>query len=95
MITTNCELKLELEHVADELPSLRSDGFSCDVRAGSGIGRSLCCCSWWTVWTVQILSGQLTFITETFELLTKSYAKFDSLFVIIREYSMRNCMFTW
>jgi len=31
--------------------------------------------------TVQILSVQLTFITETFELLTKSCAKFDSLYV--------------
>ena len=38
------------------------------------------------------LSWQLTFITETFELLTKKLCK---VWFIISEYSGRDCMFTW
>jgi len=40
--------------------------------------------------TVSILSGQLTFISETYELLTKSC----TVCFVVREYSMRNYMFT-
>jgi len=38
------------------------------------------------------LSWQLTFITETFELLTKKLCK---VWFVISEYSGRDCMFTW
>jgi len=38
------------------------------------------------------LSWQQTFITETFELLTKKLCK---VWFVISEYSVRDCMFTW
>jgi len=60
------------------LPLGRWHGFNCVAS---------CCCSWWTFlthclnteWTLQ-----LTFISEIFELLMKSCAKFDSLLVTIQ-----------
>jgi len=49
---------------------------------------AVCYCSWWmylkTVWMYWVSYKQLTFIYETFELLVKSYAKFDLLFVNIQ-----------
>jgi len=53
-------------------------------RAGSGRPKSLLIQLMDILNTVSILSGQLTFVTETFELLTKSSAKFDSLLVNIQ-----------
>jgi len=45
-----------------------------------------------TLFRSWVINRQLTFIAETFELLVKSYTKFDLLFVNIQ---CATCMFTW
>jgi len=57
------------------------------------IDRSLCCCSWWTFWTLCLNPEWATDIHH-WNVWTVDEKLCKVLFVI-REYSMRNCMFTW
>jgi len=60
---------------------------TCHVR------RSLCCCSWWTFWTLCFNTKWADDIHH-WNVWTVD-EKLRKVWFVIREYSTRNCMFTW